>query len=70
VVARDGATADALASAVSVLGPEQGIDLVDKTRGAAAFIVRAPEGKVQTYQSAAWKDLPKVEGDKQRAKQG
>jgi thiamine biosynthesis lipoprotein len=58
VVAPDGTTADALASAVSVLGPEKGIELVDKKCGAAAFIVRAPEGKVQTYQSSRWKDLP------------
>jgi thiamine biosynthesis lipoprotein len=64
VVARDGITADALASAVSVLGPEKGIELVEKTCGAAAFIVRAPEGKVQTYQSAAWKDLPKADPGK------
>ena len=58
VVAPDGITADALASAVSVLGPEKGLKLIESTPGAAAFIVRAPEGKIETYQSSGWKKLP------------
>ena len=58
VVAPDGMTADGLASAVSVLGPEKGLKLIENTPDAAALIIRAPEGKVETYQSSRWKDLP------------
>jgi thiamine biosynthesis lipoprotein len=58
VVARDGLTADGLSTAVSVLGPQKGLKLIDDTSGAAAFILRAPEGKVETFQSARWKELP------------
>ncbi len=58
VIAPDGITADGLASAVSVLGPEKGLKLIDQTRGAAAFIVHTPEGKVQTFQSCRWERFP------------
>jgi thiamine biosynthesis lipoprotein len=57
VVARDGTTADALASAVSVMGPEAGMRLVEETPGAAAAIVRAPEGKVETFASRRFDSL-------------
>ena len=40
VVAPDGATADALATAVYVLGPDRGLALVEATPGASALIVR------------------------------
>jgi len=61
VVAPDCITADSLASAVSVLGPEQGLKLIDDTPGTAAFIVRAPEGATETYESCRWKELPVAE---------
>ncbi len=51
VIARDCTTADALASAVSVLGPEKGLQLVEKTDGAAAIIVRQPGEQVETHES-------------------
>lgn len=57
VVAGDGATADALDTAVYVLGPERGLPLVESTAGAAAFVVRAtPRGR-QTYESARFRPL-------------
>ncbi len=43
VVAPDGTTADALASAVSVLGPERGKALVEKTAGAEMLLVSADQ---------------------------
>ncbi|MBN2021226.1 MAG: FAD:protein FMN transferase [Pirellulales bacterium] len=55
VIASDATTADALASAVSVLGPEKGLALVDRTPGAAALVLRAPRGKLETYESKRWK---------------
>lgn len=60
VVAPDALAADGLASAVSVLGPEKGLKLVDDTPHAAAFIVRAPEGRVETHESRRWKQLAAV----------
>lgn len=60
VIARDAMTADGLASAVSVLGPEAGLKLIDGLDGTATFIVRAPEGRVETYRSARWKEYREV----------
>lgn len=58
VIAPDGITADGLASAVSVLGPEKGLELIEDTPHAAALIVRAPQGSVETYESCRWKRFP------------
>lgn len=60
VIARDGISADSLASAVSVLGPEKGLKLIENTPGAAVLIVRAPDGKVETYESSRWKNFSVV----------
>jgi thiamine biosynthesis lipoprotein len=57
IVAPDGITAEGLSKAVSVLGPKKGLKLVEDTPGAAAFILRAPEGNIQKHQSARWKGL-------------
>ena len=51
VIAPDGMTADALATAVSVLGPERGRDLVEKVDGAAAMIVWLEDGEPKTMRS-------------------
>lgn len=51
VVARDGTTADSLATAVSVLGPTRGLELIERTAGAAALIVRNVDGKLETRES-------------------
>lgn len=58
VIAPDCTTADSLASAVSVLGPKRGLELIEKTPGAAAYIERKPEGKVETYESSRFRLLP------------
>lgn len=52
VVAVDCITADSQATAVSVLGPEKGFKLIESTAGAAAFIVRNHDGKVESFASA------------------
>jgi len=57
VVAPNGIAADSLASAVSVLGPAQGLRLIEATPGCAALIVRAPDGKVELQESSGWKKL-------------
>jgi thiamine biosynthesis lipoprotein len=51
VMARDGTTADSLATAVSVLGPERGLALVEDTEGAAAYIVRKTEKGEEVFVS-------------------
>ncbi len=51
VIAPDAITADSLATAVSVLGPEQGLMLIEHTPGAAAIIMRNVDDKVETYVS-------------------
>lgn len=60
VVAADTMTADALASAVSVLGVAKGLELVESTPGAAALIQRAPGGDYERYESQRWAELPKA----------
>lgn len=60
VVARDCITADSLASAVSVLGPDAGLKLIDKSCGCEAMIVLAgdSDSKVETFFSRHFKELP------------
>jgi thiamine biosynthesis lipoprotein len=56
VIAPDCTTADSLDTAVSVLGPIAGLALVEKTPGAAAFIVRANDsGEPETWESKRFK---------------
>ncbi len=62
VVAPNGTLADGLASAVSVLGPKKGLELIDCTPDAAAFILRAPQGKTEVHQSSRWTNLPTADG--------
>ena len=57
VVARDGTTSDALATAVSVLGGEGGTRLADKTAGAAALVIQETSGRLRTYESRRWRAL-------------
>lgn len=51
IIARDGLTADALATAVSVLGPRAGLQLVERTAGAAAYLVRKPGNEIEAVTS-------------------
>lgn len=51
VTAPDCLTADSLATAVSVLGPERGLKLIADTPGAAALIVVATDDGVKTHES-------------------
>jgi thiamine biosynthesis lipoprotein len=58
VVAPSGLMADGLSTTLSVLGPEKGLKLIEETTDAAAFILRMPDGKLESCQSSRWKDLP------------
>ena len=51
VIARDCATADSLATAVSVLGPEGGSVLVKATPGVAFHLVGKPRDRTETTEA-------------------
>lgn len=59
VVARDGTTADALATALCVLGPVRGLELIDRLPAAAALYVQADPatGLTRTRESRRWREL-------------
>lgn len=67
VVGPNGLSTDGLSSALAVLGPQQGLELIEKTPGMAAFIVRAVDGREETHESKHWADLRKAGVDKQGA---
>ena len=50
-------TADALATTLSVLGPEEGMQLANKSKIHALFLVRTPEGGFMEKPSSAFKAL-------------
>ena len=54
VVAEDGITADSLASAVSVLGPERGMDLIESRENTAALFVVLEGDKPRTVESKSF----------------
>ncbi len=43
--------ADSLATAVSVLGPERGLALIESIPGAAVFVVRNRDDVLETFES-------------------
>lgn len=57
VIAPDGITADALATAVSVLGSEQGLKLIDSQPCTAALFATLNGEQLVTRSSARWKTL-------------
>jgi FAD:protein FMN transferase len=59
VIGPDGLSTDGLSTAVAVLGPAEGLKLIDSTPGAAAFIVRMIDGQEKTYESQRWKEIGK-----------
>jgi thiamine biosynthesis lipoprotein len=57
VISADGMTADALDTAVCVLGPEKGIELIDRTPGAAGRITAIEGDAVKVYDSKRFADF-------------
>lgn len=57
VLAPDCTTTDLLETTVTVLGPERGMKLIADTPGTAVYIVRKPEGKVETFESSNWNEM-------------
>ena len=54
IIAPDGITADALATAISVLGPERGMKLIESQAGTAALFAILDGDKLMTRQSSNW----------------
>jgi FAD:protein FMN transferase len=52
VVAADGATADGLATALSVLGPDRGLKLIEEMKGPAALFVLATDDGISVTKSS------------------
>jgi thiamine biosynthesis lipoprotein len=50
-IARNGMTADALSKVVAIRGHERGFEIIRKIPGTAAFVVRQPEDKIETFQT-------------------
>lgn len=61
VVAKQGMLADALATALSVLGAERGLALVEKSREVAALIVHEAASGLEVAASSRWAELSRVE---------
>lgn len=62
IISKEGATADALATAVYALGSEKGLPLVENTTGAACLIVRKSENQVLVLESRRLQEVPRPEG--------
>jgi thiamine biosynthesis lipoprotein len=58
VVAPKGVVADPLTKVVSVLGPRRGMERIEATDGAAALVVRASDGGVETFVSRRFPQIP------------
>ena len=58
VVAQDCTTADALATAASVLGPEQAAAVIARSPGSAARFVWMEDGQVHHSQTIGWPSQP------------
>ncbi len=56
-ISRRGITADAAATAISVLGCERGIAYADRQSDLAAFILIKNQGRYQTFESTRFKEL-------------
>jgi thiamine biosynthesis lipoprotein len=59
ILGPDGTTADGLGTAVSAVGPERGLKLIEETPGVAARIVRKPGGQIELRRSARWPASPR-----------
>ncbi len=55
VVAGDAMTSDMLATAVNVLGPDEGIALVERTAGVAVLVGTVAQGQESWRRSRAWR---------------
>ena len=62
VIARDCMTANGLSTSLSVLGPKQGLPLVERTPGAAAYVARRPADRIEITESRRFRRFEAREG--------
>jgi thiamine biosynthesis lipoprotein len=65
VIAPDGMTADGLATALSVVGPDKGLSLIESSPGTAAYMVRRPQGTIELYESSRFHGFVEKSGEGQ-----
>ena len=70
VVARDGTTADALATALTVMDVADGLALAESIPGVAARVLREGKQGVDSHASARWAQLPRPKADADRFPNG
>jgi FAD:protein FMN transferase len=66
VVARDGATADALATALTVMEVADGLALAESTPGVAARVLREGKPGLDSHTSGRWAQLPRPKAEAER----
>lgn len=59
IIAPDCTTADALASTVTVLGPQKGMELVESLKGVEALVQQKESGKIKHFKSSGFPELIK-----------
>lgn len=68
IIAPDGITADALATAVSVLGPERGLKLIESLPGVAALVATLDGDKLVTRTTSRWTRFTRSVSEGRRSK--
>ena len=63
VVAADCTTSDSLATAASVLGPQEGLRLIDSTIGGAAIFVQAEGSGIRSFETSRWRLIPRADAE-------
>ena len=60
IIAKSATATDSFATAVSVLGIERGLALVESQPGMAAFVLRKNGGQTETFESRGFKKIPRA----------
>jgi len=63
IIAKSATATDSFATAVSVLGIERGLALVESQPGMAAFILRKNGGQTETFESRGFKKIPRANAE-------
>jgi thiamine biosynthesis lipoprotein len=64
VLAPDCFTANSFSTAVSVLGPERGLRLVEGTPDVSALIMRKPDERIEFVESSRWREEPRPSAER------
>lgn len=70
VIAKDCTTTDGLATAVSVLGPKCGLELIRRTSGVEVRILREPDASIETLESPGFRRFRSAEDPAEPSRDG